>query len=222
MGRCEAWYPRVWKLLNDSQITIVYAIEAHRASLKQDEKANNSNFSNGHWAWVKGKAIAKELDRFYSQYEGQTWKNVISIGDSEFERYGTLGATSAHVQNKIRRAGTAEGEAFVQGWQSFDSNPDWKEALEGVYEGRVSKVRTKIVKMMDSPSPVDLAEQLTLILDCFPELVWLDGCLNHHFDEVNDVTMESLKSALGVASDVCEVVDFDNSPPGSITELRGL
>merc|ERR1719191_1707889 len=144
-------------------------MDIHHASSKPDQ------ITQGYWACVKGKAIAKELDRFYSQYEGQTWKNVISIGDSEFERYGTLGAATAHVQNKIRRSQTAEGDAFVQAWQSFDNDPDWKEALEGVHEGRMFKVRTKVVKMMDHPSPFDLAEQLTLILDCFPELVSLDG-----------------------------------------------
>merc|ERR1712224_3320 len=68
--RCEAWYPRVWKLLNDSKITIISAMEAHRASLKPGEQTDNSNYSMGYWAWVKGKAIAKELNRFYSQYEG--------------------------------------------------------------------------------------------------------------------------------------------------------
>jgi len=146
---------------------------------------------------------------FYSQYEGQTWKNVISIGDSDFERYGMLGAASAHVQNKIRRAGTTENAAFVQGWASFDNDPDWNEALEGVHEGHIFKVRAKVVKMMNSPSPFDLAEQLTLILDCLPELVCLDDCFNYHFTEVNDATAKSLKSALGLSSEVCEVEDFD-------------
>jgi len=194
--RCEAWYPRVWKLLNESQITIVYAMDIHRASVKPDQKRDNSNFSSGHWAWVKGTAIARELERFYSQYEGQTWKNVISIGDSNFERYGTLGAASAHVQNKIYRSRTAPDEAFVKGWQNFDNDPDWSEALEGVHEGHIFKVRTKVVKMKDDPSPFDLSEQLTLILDYLPQLVCLDSCLNHQFDEVNEESKKSFQSAL--------------------------
>jgi len=191
----------VWKLLNDSKITIISAMEAHRASLKPGQKTDNSI---GHWALVKGRAIAQELDRFYSQYEGQTWKNVISIGDSVFEQYGTLGAASAHVQNKIRRLKTAEGDAFVEAWQRFDNNPlDWSEALEGVHNGRIFKVRTKTVKMMENPSPFDLAEQLTLILDCFPDLVCLDRCFNHCFDDLSEATTASFKSALGDAN--CEL-----------------
>jgi len=190
--------------------TVVYAMDVHRASLKPDQKIDNSNFSAGHWACVKGKAIAKELDRFYSQYEGQTWKNVISIGDSNFERYGTLGAASDHVQNKIRRSCTSLDQAFVEGWQSFDNDPEWSEALEGVHEGRIFKVRTKVVKMKDQPSPFDLADQLTFILDCLPELVCLDRCLNHQFDEVNEESNNSLASALGISSDDadCEITEM--------------
>merc|ERR1711998_191578 len=169
-------------------------MEAHRASLKPGQKTDNSI---GHWALVKGRAIAQELDRFYSQYEGQTWKNVISIGDSVFEQYGTLGAASAHVQNKIRHLNTAEGDAFVQAWQRFDNHLDWSQALEGVHNGRLFKVRTKTVKMMEDPSPLDLAEQLTLILDRFPDLVCLDGCFHHRFDDLSEATVASFKSALG-------------------------
>jgi hypothetical protein len=206
-NRCEAWYPRVWKLFNESQITVVHAMDIHRASLQAGQKNDNSNFSSGHWAFVKGKAIAKELDRFYSQYEGQTWKNVISVGDSNFERYGTLGAASAHVQNKICRSNTSPDEAYVKGWQSFDNDPDWSEALEGVHEGRIFKVRAKVVKMKDAPSPFDLADQLTIILDCLPELVGLDSCLNYQFDGVNEESKNSLASALGISCDDsdCEV-----------------
>jgi hypothetical protein len=204
--RCEAWYPRVWKLLNESQITMVYAMDIHRASLKPDQKGDNAQFSSGHWACVKGKAIAKELDRFYSQYEGQTWKNVISIGDSNFERYGTLGAASAHVQNKILQSRSSLDEAFVQGWKSFDNDPDWSEALEGVHEGHIFKVRAKVVKMKEEPSPFEVAEQLTLIMDCLPELVCLDSCVNHEFKEVNEQSKNSFQSALGIS---CDAADSD-------------
>jgi len=204
--RCEAWYPRVWKILNQSQITMVYAMDIHRASLKPEQWGDNSKFTEGHWACVKGKAIAKALDGFYSQYEGQTWKNVISIGDSNFERYGTLGAASAHVQNKIRRSCTAPDEAFVKGWRSFDTDPDWSEALEGVHNGRVFKVRTKVVKMQDAPSPFDVAEQLTLISDHLPQLVCLDSCLNHQIHKMNEESKDSFQAVLGIS---CTVEDFD-------------
>eukprot|EP00438_Fugacium_kawagutii_P021264 Skav220185 [mRNA] locus=scaffold1074:48236:61157:- [translate_table: standard] len=46
---------------------------------------------------MKAKAITRECYNFYSQYEGQSWKNVISIGDSDFERIGTMSATKDYM-----------------------------------------------------------------------------------------------------------------------------
>merc|ERR1719161_1317355 len=82
---CERLYPRVFEFLKASQINIVHAI---------DNEPVNSAISG---ARLKAIAISRELNRFYSQYKGQSWKNVISIGDSNTERYGTLGATHAYV-----------------------------------------------------------------------------------------------------------------------------
>ena len=45
---------------------------------------------------------------------------------------------------------STEGEAYVEGWQRFDNDPDWTDGFEGVHEGRVFKVRTKVVKLMDA------------------------------------------------------------------------
>ena len=41
--------------------------------------------------WIRKKqlAIQGEVRQFYSQYAGQSWKNMISIGDSDFERKAT-------------------------------------------------------------------------------------------------------------------------------------
>merc|ERR1712217_440593 len=55
-----------------------------------------------------GRAIAKQVKDFYSQYEGQSWKNVISIGDSSFERLGTLQATKEYLKNEGVDAVTLE------------------------------------------------------------------------------------------------------------------
>merc|ERR1719191_818350 len=153
--RCEIWYPRVWKLLNDSKITIVYAIDTHRASLQKNEmNMQNPEFSEGHWAWVKGKALTQEVDRFYSQYKGQTWKNVISIGDSKFEIYGTVGAAGVYVQKRFSGISSSKEEdsAYVKTWTRFDSDPSWSDSFEGVHEGHLFKVRTKVMQLVPSPS----------------------------------------------------------------------
>jgi len=41
------------------------------------------------WMRAKADAIAQECESFYSKYEGQSWKNVVAIGDSEVEIMGS-------------------------------------------------------------------------------------------------------------------------------------
>eukprot|EP00746_Dinoflagellata_sp_MGD_P147333 gnl/MRDRNA2_/MRDRNA2_79696_c0_seq1.p1 gnl/MRDRNA2_/MRDRNA2_79696_c0~~gnl/MRDRNA2_/MRDRNA2_79696_c0_seq1.p1 ORF type:complete len:342 (+),score=64.05 gnl/MRDRNA2_/MRDRNA2_79696_c0_seq1:92-1117(+) len=214
--RCETWYPRVWEMLQKYDIPIVSAMELHRAELKRQSSTastgsmpDNSEFSASHWAWVKGRAIQQELDRFYSQYESQTWKNVISIGDSNFEKYGTLGAATAHIQKRLGHSESSDHEAYVQGWERFDNDPDWTESLEGVHEGHIFKVRAKLIKMIEDPSPADLAKQLSLLLDVFPSIAFLDGCLNFIFDNMNRETLERFCSELGISPDDMELEEYD-------------
>jgi hypothetical protein len=193
--RCEIWYPKVWKLLNESHITIVYAIESPLASQQKDQ----SKLTTGYWAWLKGKAITQQLDRFYSQYKGQTWKNVISIGDSDFERYGVVGAANAYVQKRFGGATkTSESAAYVQCWQRLDSNADWSKGLEGVHEGHIFKVRTKVMKLLEGPSPTELAQELNLLVQWFPSIVSHDACLNLSLsvEDLNEKTVKSLEEKL--------------------------
>merc|ERR1712216_490672 len=55
-----------------------------------------------HWTQVKAMAIAAVCKKCYSLYPGQTWKNVLSIGDSIFEQRGTRDATQ-HWQSENMR-----------------------------------------------------------------------------------------------------------------------
>lgn len=181
---CERLYPRVFEFLKASQINIVHAI---------DNEQVNSAISG---ARLKAIAISNELNRFYSQYKGQSWKNVISIGDSNIERYGTLGATNAHVQKRFSDTTISNEQAYVQGWQRFDKDPGWSECLEGVHEGRMFKVRTKVIKLLDAPSSINLAQQLTLLLQWFPSIVCYDECLDLVFNDLSMERVESFESAL--------------------------
>lgn len=204
----EKFYPRVWKFLEQFEIRIVYAMDLHKALTSKDQpKKAHEEFSVGHWAQIKGRAIAKELDSFYSQYQGQTWKNVISIGDSVFECYGTLGAASAYVQRNFLSNGaqTTEERAYVQAWKCFDSDhsrrrfdtdPLWSQPLEGVHDGHMYKVRTKVVKFIDAPSSADLVKQLTLLLRWFPSIVCMDSSLSLFVEELTDERVNFLDSSL--------------------------
>eukprot|EP00927_Polykrikos_kofoidii_P058145 TRINITY_DN52495_c0_g1_i1.p1 TRINITY_DN52495_c0_g1~~TRINITY_DN52495_c0_g1_i1.p1 ORF type:complete len:431 (-),score=30.95 TRINITY_DN52495_c0_g1_i1:23-1315(-) len=51
-------------------------------------------------------AMESELGSFYSQYPNQSWKNVISIGDSWFEHDAVRQVTSAHPQPQNKKLRT--------------------------------------------------------------------------------------------------------------------
>merc|ERR1719182_314753 len=96
------------------------------------------------WSRVKGKAIAREVDKFYSLYEGQSWKNVISIGDSNFERHGTQQATRRYLMEQ----GGDASSLLASKSQEVD--------------GHVYKVRTKTLKMLDMPAVDELLIQVQM------------------------------------------------------------
>merc|ERR1712048_1382398 len=116
------------------------------------------------WGLAKGRAISDELDKFYSQYEGQTWKNVLSVGDSSFERYGLLAATSAYMQ------GSQLGANKDSVW-----NPSEEGCWQKVADGRTLKLRAKCCKLLDDPDMEELSLQMDLITRWLPNMVNLDS-----------------------------------------------
>lgn len=193
--RCETWYSRAWKIMqsDDEECKVVYARESevHQSAAKNQSKEDETL---EYWAFVKGNVIEQELTRFYSQYSGQSWKNVISIGDSNIERYGMLGASSAYVQkrfsDKPKKAHQtlAERKAYANIWDNFDSkDPQWRKSLEGVHNGHVFKVRVKVVKMLEEPTPDELCRQQRMLSTWFGSITGYDGCLNLLIDDLRNV-----------------------------------
>lgn len=210
--RCETWFPRVWKLINDSSMRMVYARES-QVHERESKKQSRQNETTGYWAWVKGTVIEQELDTFYSQYTGQSWKNVISIGDSNVERYGVLGASNAYVQKRFSGSSTqSQKKSYVDIWERFDNNdPKWRQGLEGVHDGHIFKVRTKVVKMLEQPMPVELEQQQKLLSLWFPSITYYDGCLNLLIDDLhNDKTRKQLESVQLPGECHDDVIDFND------------
>lgn len=201
--RCETWYPRVWKLMGGQPILYGRESQLHKDASKKVAKQDELTMS--HWAHVKGTVIQEELDRFYSQYKGQSWKNIVSIGDSDIERYGTLGASNSYVQKRFGKP--QDGNAFVNIWQNFDNNDsEWKDNLEGEANGHVFKVRTKVVKMLDAPSPAQLCQQQKHLLQELAMIVGYDGCLNLMIDDLrNDQTLRRLQTQQMLTHDMDDI-----------------
>merc|ERR1712187_917981 len=117
------------------------------------------------WSNLKGQAIAKALAELHTLYAGQSWKNVISIGDSEFERMGTQGAIQKYVTER--------------GISSTSSPRE--------IGGHVYKVRSKTFKMLDSPSAEELMLQIQMIQRWLPFLVSLDDNFDGDLNDVHDL-----------------------------------
>merc|ERR1711959_509515 len=84
--------PGIAKAVASLGIPIVYARSYVDES--RDDEYNKHQFGSAeaevaYWTGVKAAAIEAQCKLCYSQYDGQSWKNVISIGDSDFERQGT-------------------------------------------------------------------------------------------------------------------------------------
>lgn len=121
------------------------------------------------WSQVKSKAIAAELRRFYSRYEGQSWKNIISIGDSDFERLGTQQAA----QEYLKLAGIENSGGLMR-----------QKTVE--VGGRVYKVRTKTFKMLDQPTVEELTVELAMLERWLSPLVKLDGSCDINLNDIED------------------------------------
>merc|ERR1719428_1581595 len=93
---CRNYFPRVGELLERLETPIIYAQEGS-AELDRPKGMYSESDDERPWGLMKGKAISKQIDAFYSQYQGQTWKNIISVGDSTFERFGLYAAASAYM-----------------------------------------------------------------------------------------------------------------------------
>jgi hypothetical protein len=153
---CDEHCPLLGELLEELRIKIVNA--------KVDD-------ANGNFATMKRYAISSELHEFYSQYDRQSWKNVISIGDSNFERLGTMQATADYMWERCLEAGTRCDQA----------RPG-----EIDVEGHIHKVRTKTLKIIPFPTIDDLAFELSMVHRWLPAMARLDQSFDMQLSDLKD------------------------------------
>jgi len=164
---CANFYPRMGEAVKSLGIPIVYAQEGNQVNYDKQKMMSNDDIEK-YWAGMKGKAISREISSFYTQYPGQSWKNIISIGDSDFERLGTFQACEQYLKEKGLIGENAEN--FLLGTQGKTD-----EIVDST--GHVYHVRTKSFKMIDQPTPEELHVELPMIRGWIPQLVYLDnGC----------------------------------------------
>ncbi|CAD7942175.1 unnamed protein product [Amoebophrya sp. A25] len=163
---CDNFFPRIGQLIKDHDINIVYAQEARSSSdREQDPPVNDPAAQEAFWTGKKQLAIRREVEHFYSQYPGQSWKNVISIGDSDFERKATHATMQGYSKDHDLRVSLSRGEEDVM-------------CLSGYVGNHYRRLRTKTVKMYDSPRIKDLELEIQLLKKWLNALVALDSGLD--------------------------------------------
>lgn len=184
---CSHFYPAVGSLLREKKIPVVYAQEKAGVTQTQYDKLefqSNAEIER-FWGLVKGRAISEEVDKFYSQYEGQSWKNILSVGDSSFERYGLLAATSAYMQGRSLTA----REATV--W-----SPNQEGCWQKVQDGHVKKLRAKCCKLVDQPDASELTVELDMVSRWLEGMVGLDAGFDLDLEHVEDEAQVSVIEAV--------------------------
>jgi len=169
---CRCFYPAVGELLKQLDVKIVYAQEGVKVDQKK-VRAMNVKQCEMFWGAIKGRAIGEEIKSFYSQYEGQSWKNIISIGDSNFEKIGTMNATADYMrENGIEVPGdlayAGAADSTVVAFQP-------SEAATVVVNDHTFHVRTKVAKTLDEPTVDELQVGLELMHEWLPMMVKHDG-----------------------------------------------
>lgn len=167
---CRLFYPKVGELLKNLKIKIVNAQEPEIKGLVGDPSQYSSD--EEYYGLLKGHAMALEVEQFYSQYKGQSWKNILSIGDARFERHGILAAATSYMQGCNMNA---VGETPVlpteqAAWRKVES------------DGHVVALRVKCCKLVDGPDIDELDIQLDMVSKWMHLMVALDEGFDLDFE----------------------------------------
>lgn len=170
----SCFMPSVGQCIKDNGVKVVYAQEATDI----DEPAPTASRTEAelHWSNVKARAIAAAISNVYSQYEGQSWKNIISIGDSNFERLGTRHAIEEYLSQVCPLHPPSPLSAA-------DKSPSLREV---VVDGHLHRIRAKTFKMMEQPSWTHLCQQIHLLEGWLPKMVPLDDGFDLFLKDVGD------------------------------------
>mmetsp|Transcript_11843 Transcript_11843/g.33175 ORF Transcript_11843/g.33175 Transcript_11843/m.33175 type:complete len:480 (-) Transcript_11843:66-1505(-) len=175
---CKFFYPGIGDLLKKLDVKIVYAQDGVSIDHDQLTVMDVQNLE-AFWGGIKGKAISDEIKNFYSRYEGQSWKNIISIGDSNFEKIGTMNATADYMREKgIEVPSDLANISTESGGVSFRPS----EAATVVVRDHAFHVRTKVAKMLDEPTVDELQVELELMRQWLPLMVKHDGGFSMDLD----------------------------------------
>lgn len=147
---------------DDSNIKVIYARDSMTEDLKKESTVNafkSSNEQVDFYSRVKAAAMIEEFQNLCEENKG-SWKNIISIGDSNIER-GAIVRVAENYVRKMALEGTVKMTGLTSEWVSKD--------------GHLQRLRTKAVKMLDDPSCDELIAQMTLLSSWLTDIIDKDA-----------------------------------------------
>jgi len=156
------FFERVGKLIKAQNIDIVYAQEAVNNQEKGVSGETNDEIM-AYWTGKKRAAIEKEIRTFYEK-SNSSWKNVLSIGDSDFER-------RAAIQSMEDYADSSPSKLL----QSKSKGDEDMMCRSGFVGSHYRRIRMKTVKMFDSPNLDDITTEIAMLYKWLPFIVKKDG-----------------------------------------------
>lgn len=166
-------------------IRVIYAQEYVREDATEDGGFQSSEQAVRFWTHVKREAIAKELGEFHAK-NGASWKNILSVGDSDFERYGTLKAGEDYMRREMEGGGLLTHLNL--------NAAGFAHTAEGVSkDGHLRRLRTKTVKLLNEPTVEELTAELALLRRWLPHMVRKDDGFDMELDSTdNDERLREL------------------------------
>lgn len=186
---CLARFAPSLKTLFDSEdgLRVVYAREALRKKQRSrlsSPRGNPAKFSasvseediNAELTEAKFVAMRKEAKEFYSQYPNQSWKNIISVGDSRYERDA--------IQEVAIRRRSPEGECLRLKALHTPENPS---IADLTYRLRLGCQFWPILVHLDKDLDVDMntPEKLQVYADAI-EMPEIRGLIRQTTPELDD------------------------------------
>eukprot|EP00931_Biecheleriopsis_adriatica_P087026 TRINITY_DN61548_c0_g1_i1.p1 TRINITY_DN61548_c0_g1~~TRINITY_DN61548_c0_g1_i1.p1 ORF type:complete len:301 (+),score=66.22 TRINITY_DN61548_c0_g1_i1:151-1053(+) len=167
---CQNFCPELQDAIESTGLHIVYAQPStEELSDRSGDCTSKSSRSPAeeqrYWSDLKAKAIGQIL------VDGQTCTNIISIGDSEFERLGTRKASQEYA-SRFKQSREAGGDDLY-------------------------RVRTKTFKTMEKPTADELTAQLSKLSAWLPNMVASDDDFDMKLLDIDSRTcIQAIEQAL--------------------------
>mmetsp|Transcript_14360 Transcript_14360/g.41266 ORF Transcript_14360/g.41266 Transcript_14360/m.41266 type:complete len:348 (+) Transcript_14360:166-1209(+) len=97
---CRSFLPQLEAILKE--IPTIYALELVKAKGLDDFDPESGCLLTE----TKARAMKEAVSQFYSRYPGQSWKNIVSIGDAYFEHDAIRQVVASNLQEKRCRTKT--------------------------------------------------------------------------------------------------------------------